>query len=70
MDMKILIEFFPIGNTDSLSNMIKQLRLGYPGGSYVMNKARVVSSFHHILAPGFGFDLSSVLNFLTTSDKL
>ena len=36
MDMKSLLEFFPIGLIDPLFNMLKQLRLGYPGGSYGM----------------------------------
>ena len=62
--MKILIELFPIVLSYSLFNMLKQLRMGSPKGSYGMSEARVVATFQHILAPGFGGNSASVLNFL------
>ena len=55
--------FLPIGTTYPLSNILKKLLLGYPGGYYGMSEARVVSSFNHILGPGFGSDLAQVLKF-------
>ena len=56
MDMKSLLEFLPIGPTYNLSNMLKQLLFGSPGGSYGMIKSRFVASFQQILDPGFGGD--------------
>ena len=63
--MMSLIGFFPIDPTYTLSNIFKQLWLGYPGGSYDLREARLVVSFQHILAPGFGDDLASVLTNFT-----
>ena len=37
VDMKSLLEFFPIGPKDPLYNMLKQLRLGSQGGYYGMS---------------------------------
>ena len=48
MNIKSLLEFFPTNPTDPLYIMIKQLRLGSPGGSYVMIEESVVVSFHNI----------------------
>ena len=61
VDTNILVEFFPIGTKYPLSKMIKQLRLGSPGGSYEMSEARFVASFKHILYLLFGGNSSSVL---------
>ena len=67
--MNSLLEFFTIVLTDPISNVLKQLLLGSSGGYYDMSEARVFASFHHILAPGFGDNLASVLNFLTNPEK-
>ena len=50
--------------------MIKQLQLVSTVGFYGMIEARVVSSFQHILDPGFGGDSASVLIFSTNPEKL
>ena len=67
--MKSLIEFFHIGPKDNLSKMLKQLRFGYPGGSYGMDRASVVASFQNRLSPVFGGDSAPVLKCLTKPDK-
>ena len=63
MYMKSLLYLLPIGPTDPLFKIHKQLWISYPGGSYGMIKARVLASFKQISALGFGGNLESVLNF-------
>ena len=67
--MNSLIEFFAIGHTYPLSNMLKQLRFFSPVFSNDMSKARVVTSFQYILSPEFDRDSASFLNFLTKPEK-
>ena len=63
--MKNLLKLYPVVPTDPLSNMLKTLRLDYPGLSYVMINIRIFASFQHILASVFGGDSASVLTNFT-----
>ena len=61
--MKNMLEFITIEPKYTLSKIIKQSQMIYTGGYYEMSEARFVALFQNILAPGFGGNLASVLNF-------
>ena len=63
-----LLEFLTIGPIYSISKMLKKLQLGSLGGSHGMSEARVVDSFQHKLAPGFGGNSISVLTNLNEKE--